>query len=523
MRRPEFASASEILAARGLYDRAVAFSKAGNPAQAAGLCRQLLDRDPRNVSAMALLGQIALQAGQAGEALSWFQKLVKVQPKEAIFRRLLATAWLRLGRPDEAEGEALLAYRAAPKAPETLRLLFEISAALRKIDRAIFFIEQALAIDPENPERRRQYARVLELVGRTDEARDVLRGLVASGHAEGVAYYALTGLESFEGEPPLLAAIEQRIADPATPGSDRAHLHQAAARIDSALGQDDAAFAHYAAGALAMPRAATGDPTFAGQVDRIRQVFTPAFFAERASWGNQSRRPVFVFGMPRSGTTLVEQILASHPKVYGVEELPFFAERIAEFARRDLTADDARHVARDYLKLLSAYSKSAERVVDKMPHNFERLWLLALLFPNAAFIHCRRDPVATCVSIFTNPLGGKHFYASDLVTLGAYYRSYHALMDHWRSALPVTILDVDYETLVAEPEAESRRMVEHIGLGWDDACLRFNETKRIVTTPSRRQVARPIYGSSVAGWRRYETHLGPLVEALGDLAAPAVR
>jgi Flp pilus assembly protein TadD len=523
MRRPEFASASEILAVRGLYDRAVALSRAGNQAQAASLCRQILERDSRNVSAMALLGQIALQAGQAGEALPWFQRLVKIQPKEAIFRRLLATAWLRLGRPDEAEAEALLAHRAAPKAPETLRLLFEISVALRKIDRALFFIEKALEIDPDNPERRRQYARVLELAGRTGEARDALRSLIASGRADGLACYALTGLETYEEEPPLRAEIERRIADPATPAQDRAHLHQAAARIDTALHRDDQAFAHFVDGARAMPRVRTADPTFADEVDRMRFSFTPAFFAERASWGNPSRRPVFVFGMPRSGTTLVEQILASHPRVYGAEELPFFADRITEFGRRDLTEADARQTARDYLKLLSAFSKSAERVVDKMPHNFERLWLLALLFPNASFIHCRRDPVANCVSCFTNPLGGKHFYASDLATLGAYYRSYHALMDHWRSVLPVTILDVDYETLVAEPEAGSRRMVEHIGLAWDDACLRFNETKRVVTTPSRQQVTRPIYTSSLDGWRRYEKHLGPLVAALGDLAAPTAR
>jgi hypothetical protein len=165
---------------------------------------------------------------------------------------------------------------------------------------------------------------------------------------------------------------------------------------------------------------------------------------------------------------------------------------------------------------LQAYSPPrAARVVDKMPYNFERLWLLALLFPNSSFIHCRRDPLATCVSCFM------HFYADESEAIGQSYRQYYDLMEFWRRTLPVTILDVDYEALVHDPEEQSRRLIAHIGLDWNDSCLQFHLTKRSVRTPSRRQVEQPIYRSSLTGWRRFEKHLEPLIKILGDLAPPS--
>ena len=231
--------------------------------------------------------------------------------------------------------------------------------------------------------------------------------------------------------------------------------------------------------------------------------------------------------MPRSGTTLIEQILASHPQVHGAGELGFFGHEAARLsaggkdiaqAAQSLSPAQSRGIAGDYLKLLSAYSADAARVTDKMPHNFERLWLIALLFPNASFIHCRREAMATCVSCFTQALNHFHTYASDLDKLGRYYRAYEALMAFWRDTLPVTILDVDYEALVRDQENQSRRMIEHIGLEWDDACLQFHKTKRSVHTPSRRQVEQPIHTKAIDGWRRYEPWLGPLFDSLGDLA-----
>jgi hypothetical protein len=227
--------------------------------------------------------------------------------------------------------------------------------------------------------------------------------------------------------------------------------------------------------------------------------------------------------MWRSGTTLVEQILASHPQVCGAGELPFFAFESQRLSPYKLSCGEAQEITKDYLRLLNAYSATTKRVVDKMPSNFERLWLLALLFPKASFIHCRRNPLATCISCFMQPLDHRQFYAGDLGALGRYYRQYHELMDFWRSTLPLRILDVDYEALIQDQEAQSKRLIAHIGLEWSDSCLRFHEKKRPVRTPSRRQVERPIYTHSLEGWQRYEKHLRPLIEALGDLVPPKYR
>jgi len=290
---------------------------------------------------------------------------------------------------------------------------------------------------------------------------------------------------------------------------EREKLHRACGKIADDLGLYDRAFAHLvAAGQLP----AAGDSEAADKIQRIKETLPPQFYSDRADFANKSQRPIFVFGMPRSGTTLVEQILASHPQVCGAGELRFFAVEAKSLVPDRLVRAEAQRIAKDYLHLLQAYSSKAARVVDKMPYNFERLWLLALLFPNASFIHCRRDPIATCVSCFV------HFSACALEALGQSYRQYHDLMDFWRRTLPVTILDVDYEALIQDLEGQSRRLIAHIGLEWNESCLQFHLTKRPVRTPSRRQVGRPVYASSLGSWRRYERHLQPLVEALGDLA-----
>jgi hypothetical protein len=263
----------------------------------------------------------------------------------------------------------------------------------------------------------------------------------------------------------------------------------------------------------------------------MRSIFTQEFFAEREGYGDPSQKPVFIVGMPRSGTTLAEQIIASHGHVaaageigiprgiamslgYGAPDEKGFARRV-----RALTQHEARTLAREGLAILNRFSTSATRITDKLPHNFQFLGLAALLFPKAKIIHCRRNPLDTCVSCFLTPLREEHSYAQDLTTLGAYYREYAALMDHWRHVLPMPILEVEYEALVTDLEAQSRRLIDFIGLEWDRACLDFQTSGRAVHTLSRSQVRRPVYTTSIGRWRRYEKHLGPLLAALGDLAA----
>lgn len=220
--------------------------------------------------------------------------------------------------------------------------------------------------------------------------------------------------------------------------------------------------------------------------------------------------------MPRSGTTLIEQILASHPQVHGAGEL----DVLPRIARRawphinTLTAVDGHALAEDYLAALHEADPKAARVSDKMPHNFLYLWLIALLFPNARVVHCERDPIATCWSIYRTNLGGDHDYADDLVTLGEHYRDYQTLMAHWRQVLPIEIHSQRYEALVSEPEVQIRALLAYCGLDFDPACLSPHENKRRVKTASASQVSQPIYSHADDHWRAYAQFLQPLVEVL---------
>ena len=301
----------------------------------------------------------------------------------------------------------------------------------------------------------------------------------------------------------------------------------AAGKVYQDLGCFDPAYQHFAAAHTSQPKLELRND-LPGRVPAMAGVFSREFFSRHRDLANPTERPVFVFGMPRSGTSLVEQILASHPDVHGCGELYFLHSEASRIIREfgsvatmakqsDSWADTAKRISSNYLDLLSAYSATAKRVVDKMPHNFEILWFLALVFPHATFIHVRRNPMDTCVSCFTHPLGPFHRYANDQTTLGKYYRAYHALMEHWKGTLPVGIVDVSYEKLVSDTNGEARRLVAATGLEWSDDCIDFHSSRRSVRTLSRRQVEQPVYQNAIGAWRRYGTKFEPLRKALREL------
>ncbi|MBN9673602.1 tetratricopeptide repeat-containing sulfotransferase family protein [Roseibium aggregatum] len=265
------------------------------------------------------------------------------------------------------------------------------------------------------------------------------------------------------------------------------------------------------------------------QIDVYRQIFTKEFFESRKTAALTSEKPVFVFGMPRSGTTLTEQIIANHKLAHGVGECTYFTRLQKDyfgsryFSKNLLTKlssmqeKDFKRVGKGYLKTIESSNKKAIRIVDKMPHNFEMLWMPALLFPNAKFIHLNRDPADNCCSIYTSSFNRSHSYSIDQETLGEYYLLYREMMDLWRSTLPVEIYDLSYENLVEDQETETRKLIDHIGLNWDPACLEFYNSDSQVFTASQSQVRQPIYKSSRGRWKRYEEHIQPLLRSLGML------
>ena len=323
-----------------------------------------------------------------------------------------------------------------------------------------------------------------------------------------------------------LAAVYGALdSDPLTSENEMLLRFAAANRLHAA-GRFDEAFAEYVR-ANNLVKAGYDPAAMDAELAAMTRVFDPDFFAAHASQGSDSDLPIFVVGMPRSGTSLVEQVLASHPDVFGAGErrtfnlvptaLPGFVGSKEDYPDC-LAAMDKDHVRRLSGQLLDEMRKLAPdhgRVVDKLPGNFMHLGLIRLLFPRATIIHCRRNPMDTCLSCFVMRFRGNLPFAYALDDLAHYYNLYLRLMSHWGEVLPGGVIDVDYESLVAAPDTEIPRLIEACGLDWDDRCLRPHETDRPVRTASLVQVRAPINTSSVERWRRYENHLGPLLRGLG--------
>jgi hypothetical protein len=260
-------------------------------------------------------------------------------------------------------------------------------------------------------------------------------------------------------------------------------------------------------------------------IDNLKKTFDEQFIHQHSHSGYSSDAPIFIVGMPRSGTTLVEQILSAHPQVFGAGELRYMKIMIVDSCSNiegleypqcfaGFSENDFKEFGKAYVNELRQFSKEVKYITDKMPHNFLNIGLIKLILPNAKIIHCQRNPVDTCWSIFKNFFAGIHNYAYNLRELGEYYKLYEGLMAHWRTILPGFLFEIQYEELVADQENQTRRLLEYCGLDWQDDCLSFHKSSRPVRTASSTQVRQPIYNNSVLLWKRYAKELQPLLEAL---------
>jgi len=369
------------------------------------------------------------------------------------------------------------------------------------------------------------------LLGRIDEAVELFEQ--ASKLAPVAGFNALVQARAAPDDPRKLKRIERLARRPSLAGSVRGPILFNLARAWEKRGDYKRAFERVKDANEASRRHLDYDASEnRAAISRIMDVFTPAFFEARASFGSPSRLPVFIVGMPRSGTTLTEQIIASHPKAFGAGELGHIASyahglSMAERHFRTgrgfpecvdrLSAGTSRLGAEHHLRELKGFDSKAERVTDKLPHNFTKVGLIHLLFPDAAIIHCRREVRDTAVSNFFADYQAKFAgmgFAYDLADLGKHLVDYQRLMSHWHDVLPGRILDIDYEETVEDPEAVARRILDHVGLEWDESVLDFHKLDRPVKTASVWQVRQPIYTTSKEKWRRYEEFLGPLEDAL---------
>jgi tetratricopeptide (TPR) repeat protein len=512
-----------------LLKMAAVHREKGQRREAEQLCLKVLKVSPRNPQALYLAGILAFDGDDNDLAVQYLQRAIKENPKDPYFHLAIAAAHEKI---NEFEPAIKHFQRALALKPNLVGALCGLGITYVKAgmaDLALPFLEKALKIDPDYKAVRVGYADALISLGRMDEAVAYLKEAIGRRRHMSWAYGAFAGTRKFSSEPAELKSIIAELADPARSSAEATELHHAAGKILNDLKRFDEAIDHFQKAKIVAGRDFDVE-AYRRWVDSMVDLFSPALLEAKAGLGDPTEAPVFIVGMPRSGTTLTEQICASHPSVHGAGEITKM-QRIAQSiglipisvgaSGKSITAmngETLRALAADYLAYVRRLSSESLRVVDKLPHNFETIGLIALLFPKARIIHCRRDAIDTCVSCFMTNFNEKHGYNADLQKLGWYYREYDRLMRHWNAILPGRIYECRYETMIADQEAESRRLIDYLGLPWNDACLRFYEQDRSVNTPSRWQVRQPVYTSSVKRWKNYEGKIQPLIEALGDLA-----
>jgi len=537
----------------------------GDPGAALAHLERAAALQPQLLEAEVALGNALVELGEPERAIAHYRAALTLHPKAAQAHFNLGNAYRELGRyeaaliayrdaleadPHMAEaavnagaccddlgryGEAETHYRRAIASKPQLALAHaSLGLALRREGRAAeaaAAAERAVALDPGLPDGHSALGLTLQDCGRFEEAAAAFRRALAVKPDFPTALFHLANLRGVEPTDAEVAAIDRALAAPRLPRRTRIGLNFALASLCDQRGEYEKAFRHCKqANDLKAEDQAFDDEGLARHVDALIATFDGAFFAARRGIGASSERPIFVLGMPRSGSTLIEQILASHPEVRGAGEIAASNAMVEGLTRLPkvvaagkaypeaaalLDREEAQALAERYLEAVGEAAGEKRRVTDKMPGNFIRLGLIALLLPRGHVIHCMRDPFDTCLSCYFQNFQEPLPFTTDLLRLGKYYREYERLMAHWRAVLPKPMLEVPYEALVAEPEPWCRRLLEFCGLPWDERVLRFFATERQVRTASFWQVRQPIYASSVGRWRHYRAQLGPLFEALG--------
>jgi tetratricopeptide (TPR) repeat protein len=454
--------------------------------QALASYRCALEIEPQLAEAHNNLGNVLLDLMQLSEAAASYRQALALRPGYVHAHTALAMVLRLQGRAAAAEASCRRALEIAPNSAESIAFLAEIHADRGDFAEADALLKRALDIDPELP-----------------------------AAWAGIAHY-----RRMEGGDPAWLAAAQRLASKNLPLRHQIYLRFAIGKyFDDAKAYEQAFHSYRLANELSKNYGATYDRSRStGQVDHITDAYDQQWLRQAPIQSARSNRPIFVVGMPRSGTTLAEQILASHPAVFGAGELPFWNDAAAAYESSTYNAQGRSTItafAQEYLQQLAELSTDAARVVDKMPTNYLHLGLIHAALPNARIIHMRRNPIDTCLSIYFQNFSISHAYANDLEDLAHFYTEYHRVMAHWRATLPEgTMLDVSYEGLVEDQEAWSRKMIEFVDLPWDTRCLDFHKTARAVITPSKWQVRQRMSNRSSGRWRNYEGVIGSLKRLL---------
>ncbi|MHA6820039.1 sulfotransferase [Ralstonia pseudosolanacearum] len=503
-------------------------SALGRHDEAAAAAQHAIELSPRLVDAYLNLAEAEVGRHRHEAALRVLDTLSTFAPQHPAALTARANVLKRAERPDEALAVARQAVMLAPRSAEAHHALATALQTLGQTDEALPHFEQAARLPGAVAEEALVGRAILLMeAGRRDAARAAFDQALAQFPGSVQALAGRADARTFTAGDPDIAALEACLADGERRSlRDRISAHFALGKAYLDLQDPARAFHHLDAGNRQKRSTFTYDGAASRRwMERIAEAFPPELHDQRHATGEPSALPVFIVGMPRSGTTLIEQIVSSHPQVMGAGELsalrlvvegsglfPDGLQGLAGEARGALF----RQLGQAYLSRVAPLAQGRARLVDKMPSNFLYAGLIPLILPGARIIHARRDPVDTCLSCYTKLFAGEQQFAYDQAELGALYRGYARLMAHWRAVLPPDcFIEVDYEAVVDDLEGEARRLIDFLDLPWNPACLNFHDNRRVVRTASVNQVRQPIYTTSKGRWQAYADYLGPLLEALG--------
>ena len=502
----------------------------GRMEEAEKLLKEILVNDPKNVKALRMLASIALEASRFGPARKLLERAVELNPGFIPAWNDLAHLFMKQDLYEKALETARRALDIDPKMVFSWVVCGNILSRAQRNEESLEAYGKALEISPWSAGALSGMGHVLKTIGRQEESIEAFRKCIKSHPAYGEAYWSLANLKTFKFEDDEVQVMEKMVEQKDLADEAKVNFLLSLGKHYENEKDYDTAFEHYQRGNDLRREHEIYDPVQTQVVhDRIIEVFDQKFLQEREGWGDPDPAPILIVGLPRSGSTLIEQILASHSMVEGTMELPDLSRLTAELSRRspgrteypeaveNLDQETVRSMGQSYLKTTMRYRTDKAYFIDKMPNNFSVIGFLHLILPNAKVIDARRHPLDSCLGSYKQLFFKGQSFTYEQFELGHYYLEYRRIMDLWNDALPGKVLDIHYEQMVTDQENQTRHLLEHCGLPWEDQCLRFYETERAINTASSEQVRQPIYTGALNFWRNYEAHLGEMIETLEPL------
>ncbi len=518
--------------ARGKVAVALDHLRAGRKEEALDTLRAALRENADNVDALRLLAQLYWREDkQLSDAEALLRRVTQLKPGHTMAWTMLGGILLESNRHAEAMECYVAAIRTDPACAVAWSGLGITHSHAGDVEKAIEAFERAISLRPGNANVHLSYGHALKTRGDQAAALRAYRAAIAAKPDFGEVYWSMANLKVFRFEDAEIRAMEEQVARDDLKDSADIHFRFALAKAYEDRGDYDPSWHYYESGNERQRKTVFHDPVAMElRHEQIASVFTPALFEKFAGQGHESAAPIFIVGLPRTGSTLIEQILASHSQVEGTAELPTLVHLAFSIGRYradkkrypesvpDLRGRDLKAYGRQYLEESAAFRSTGRPFfTDKMPNNFSHVGLIHLILPNAKVINARRHPFDSCLGGFKQLFAKGQHFTYDMSELAAYYRQYDATMQYWHQVLPGKVLDVHYEETVTDLENQVRRILAHCELPFEEACLHFHENKRAVKTASSEQVRKPIYTDALGYWRRYEKHLGVWQQELGDI------